>query len=206
MWSPETPKPHPTLRRTSAVVNKPCHRFFLLGYCSGEGGVRVRGGKKLRGYMLSQWLLWIVLQVHGLNDLDRNKPRDPDAKSFSFNLLCLFFSNGHRTWKIHNLSYIQPNLAKQICQDLHIINYQAKIVNPWFLQYFLEFWFKLGKYPKPIKPDKNRNTSILDSTKFVEIHTQHTHYVKIPNTLVWPNKFLPIYLWGKPLEKNLKLN
>jgi hypothetical protein len=39
---------------------------------------------------------------------------DPDAKPFSFKHLELFFSNEQWTWKIHNLSYIQPNLVKQI--------------------------------------------------------------------------------------------
>jgi hypothetical protein len=112
-WSPETLGPHPTLRRTSAVAGKPRHRFFLLGYCSGDGGTWVRGDKKLGGYVLSQWLKWIVLQGHGLNDSDRDKLRDPDAKSFSFNFL-YFFSNEQRTWKIHKSSYIQPNLVKPI--------------------------------------------------------------------------------------------
>jgi hypothetical protein len=49
------------------------------------------------------------------------------------------------------------------------------------------FWFKLGKYPKLIKLEKNRNTSILGRRKIVEIHTQHTHYLKILSTPVYKN-------------------
>jgi hypothetical protein len=55
------------------------------------------------------------------------------------------------------------------------------------LQYFLEFWFKLEKYPKLINPEKNRNTSILGWRKIIEIHTQHTHYLKILSTPVYKN-------------------
>jgi hypothetical protein len=46
---------------------------------------------------------------------------------------------------------------------------------------------KLGKYPKPINPEKNRNTSILGLKKFMEIHTQHTHCLKILSTPVYKN-------------------
>ena len=56
-----------------------------------------------------------------------------------------------------------------------------------FLQYFLEFWFKLGKYPKLINPEKNRNISILGLRKFVEIHNQHTHCLKILRNPVYKN-------------------
>ena len=51
----------------------------------------------------------------------------------------------------------------------------------------LEFWFKIGKYPKPINPEENRNTSILGLRKFVGIHIQHTHCLKILSTPVYKN-------------------
>jgi hypothetical protein len=47
-WPLETLGPHPTLHRTSTVIGKPRHRFFFLDYCSGEGGVQVREGKRPR--------------------------------------------------------------------------------------------------------------------------------------------------------------
>jgi hypothetical protein len=64
----------------------------------------------------------------------------------------------------------------------------------------LEFWFKIGKYPKPINPEENRNTSILGLRKFVEIHTQHTHCLKILSTPVYKNNsrlFITNYIWPK---------
>jgi hypothetical protein len=45
------PLPSPVSRATT---------FSLLGYCSGEEGVWVREGKRLGGYVLSQWLMRIV--------------------------------------------------------------------------------------------------------------------------------------------------
>jgi hypothetical protein len=97
------PLPSPVSRDTA---------FSLLGYCFGEKGVQVKERKRPGGYVLSQWLVWIVRQGHGLNDWVKKKSRDPDAKSFSFKFLDLFFSNEQWTWKIHNLVFIQPNLVK----------------------------------------------------------------------------------------------
>jgi hypothetical protein len=48
----------------------------------------------------------------------------------------------------------------------------------------LEFEFKLVNYPNLINIEKNRNTSILDWRKFVEVLTKHIHCLKIMNTPV----------------------
>jgi hypothetical protein len=42
--------------------------------------------------------------------------------------------------------------------------------------------------PTLINTEKNRNTSILDWRKFVEILTKHIHCLKIMNTTVYKNK------------------
>jgi hypothetical protein len=59
----------------------------------------------------------------------RKTPGTPMQSHFSFKLLDLFFFIEQGTRKIHQLSFIQPNLVKQILLGLYIMNYPTKIIN-----------------------------------------------------------------------------
>jgi hypothetical protein len=87
--------------------------FPLHGHCYGGEGARVER-KKSQGVFARSETQGNSSAGALLKRIVKENPRGLGANLFSLNLLSFILLNEYRTCKIHNSSFIQPNLVKPI--------------------------------------------------------------------------------------------
>jgi hypothetical protein len=113
----DLPKPTPPFTGPSSPPVSHAALFSFRGYCS-KGG-RDLGEEQIeaRGFLNYQRLRGIVAQGYKLKEWFRKHPGTSVQTGFPGNLLNISNLNTNRACKIHNFSFIQPNLVKPILPD-----------------------------------------------------------------------------------------